>query len=304
MTGTRPESPALRALLERLVDYAGLFPPAKRSMADAVRAYADYQHGPHAWMLGRFVLPASQLEAFEAEGGEWLPTTPATSWALSALVTADAEIDMQSIHRFNAHHRDPERGAVYVDTVELKASDPDQIAGAETLISGFDAYVEVPVLEDPGPLVGAIAGIGAKAKIRTGGVTPEAIPGARHVVRFMRACLQRGVAFKATAGLHHPLRAEYPLTYDDGAPRGTMFGFLNVFLAAAFMRAGADDPTALDLLEERDPAALRVEPERVRWRDHVLGADELRLARHEAVAFGSCSFREPVDELRALGLLP
>ena len=304
MTGARPESPALIALLERLVDYAGLFPPAKLAMADAVRAYADYRHGPHAWMLGRFVLPVSQLEAFVTEGGEWLPTTPATSWALSALVTADAEIDMQSVHRFNAHHRDPELGAVYVDTVELKASDPDQIAGAEAFISGFDAYVEVPVLEDPGPLVGAIAGIGAKAKIRTGGVTPEAIPGARHVVRFMRACMQRGVAFKATAGLHHPLRAEYPLSYDDGAPRGTMFGFLNVFLAAAFIRAGADDTTALALLEERDPAAIQVEPERVRWREHVLGADELRLARHEAVAFGSCSFREPVDELRALGLLP
>lgn len=304
MTGPRPDSPALTALLERLVDYAGLFPPAKQSMPDAVRAYADYRQGPEAWMLGRFVLPASQLEAFEAEGAEWLPTTPATSWALSALVSADAELDTQSIHRFNDRHRDPARGAVHVDTVEFKATDPDAIAAAEEFVSGFDAYIEVPVVDDPGPLVGAIAGIGAKAKIRTGGLTPDAIPGARHVVRFMRACLQRGVAFKATAGLHHPLRAEYPLTYDAGAPRGTMFGFLNVFLAAAFMRAGADDAAALDLLEERDPAAIRVEPEQVRWREHALGVEELRWARHEAVAFGSCSFREPVDELTALGLLP
>ena len=52
------------------------------------------------------------------------------------------------------------------------------------------------------------------------------------VVRFIRRCIEADVRFKATAGLHHPLRAEFPLTYDAGAPVGAMFGYLNVFLAA------------------------------------------------------------------------
>jgi len=122
------------------------------------------------------------------------------------------------------------------------------------------------------------------------------------VLRFVRHCLDCGVAFKATAGLHHPLRAEYPLTYEPDAPRGVLFGYLNVFLATAFVRHGMDDSEALDLLEERDASAFQVDGDRVRWREHELTAEQLRAARHEVVAFGSCSFREPVDELRALGL--
>ncbi|OYV71835.1 MAG: hypothetical protein B7Z72_06100, partial [Gemmatimonadetes bacterium 21-71-4] len=112
-----------------------------------------------------------------------------------------------------------------------------------------------------------------------------------------------GVPFKATAGLHHPLRAEYSLTYESDAPRGTMYGYLNLFLAAAFMSRGLDDASALALLEERDASALRFDTEGVRWDGHLLSADDLRHARRQIVAFGSCSFREPVDDLRALGLL-
>lgn len=296
-------TPALRALLARAVDYAGLFPPARLGMDDAVRAYADYRGGPDAWMLGRFVVPASRLEEFETAGVELLPASASSSWALSALVGADVELDVRSIERFNDRHRDARNGAVHVDTVELKASRADEILAADEFVGGFDAFIEVPVAEDPGGLIAAIADIGAKAKIRTGGLTPDAIPGARHVARFVRRCMEHGVAFKATAGLHHPLRAEYALTYEAEAPRGVLYGFLNMLLAAALMRDGLDDAAALDLLEERDAAAISFDGEAVRWREHALAAGQLREARHEIVAFGSCSFREPLDELRAMGLL-
>ncbi|MDE3172566.1 MAG: hypothetical protein KGN74_05790 [Gemmatimonadota bacterium] len=296
-------SPSLAALLARAVDYAGLFPPARLPMADAVRAYADYRHGPQAWMLGRFVVPAARLEEFDEAGGELLPASAAASWALSATVSADVELDTRSIHRFNDYHRDVRHGAVHVDTVELKVATPAEVVAADEFVGAFDAFLEVPIDEDPDALVAAIAGIGAKAKVRTGGLTADAIPGARQVVRFLRRCLERGVAFKATAGLHHALRGEYALTYDPGAPRGVLYGFLNVLLAAAFMRQGADDGVALALLDERDPAAIEVGDRFVRWRGQAVAADDLRAARHDAVAFGSCSFREPVDELHALSLL-
>ena len=55
----------LRILLRGLIDYAGLFPPASLDMADAVRNYAAYREGEHAWALGRFVVPAARLEEFE-----------------------------------------------------------------------------------------------------------------------------------------------------------------------------------------------------------------------------------------------
>ncbi|HVA56977.1 MAG TPA: hypothetical protein VNF92_03745 [Gemmatimonadaceae bacterium] len=303
MTRARTVGPALTALLERAVDYAGLFPPASLSMEAAVHAYDEDRRGAAAWMLGRFVVPASRLEAFDAAGREILPASAAESWALSALVSADAAVDMRSIHAFNDRHRDVRHGAVYVDTVEIRASHCAEILAAGEIVSGFDAFIEVPVLEDPDSLIAAVGEIGAKAKIRTGGVTADAIPAERHVVRFMRCCLEHGVAFKATAGLHHPLRAEYPLTYEAKAPRGTMYGFLNVLLAAALMCQGGDDAAVLALLDERDPSAIQLEGDRLRWREVVLTAEALHAARHHALAFGSCSFREPVDDLRRLGML-
>jgi hypothetical protein len=294
---------ALTALLERVVDYAGLFPPAGRSMHDAVRAFAEFRRGPEAWMLGRFVVPAGRLDEFDDAGRAMLPTSAAESWALSALLSADAERDVGSVVEFNQRHRDVREGAVHVDTVELKASLRADILAVGERVSGFDAFVEIPVIEDPAPLIEAIAAIGAKAKIRTGGVTATAIPDAHDVARFMRRCLDAGVPFKATAGLHHPLRGVHPLTYEVGAPRGTMFGFLNVFLAAALMHQGGGDDAVLALLDERDPATIRAEGDHVRWRDVVLTTQALRAGRRDVVAFGSCSVDEPVDDLRGLGLL-
>ena len=113
-----------------------------------------------------------------------------------------------------------------------------------------------------------------------------------------------GVPFKATAGLHHPLRAEYRLTYEPGSACGTMFGFLNLFLAAAFMGAGLDDAAAERLLEERDRTAFHFDAEGVEWRGRRLDLDRIRRTRESAIiSFGSCSFIEPIGDLQSLGLL-
>ncbi len=56
---------AVQALLTRLIDYAGLFPPASLPMKDAVRNYLDYDAGGQAWMLGRFIVSVDRLPEFE-----------------------------------------------------------------------------------------------------------------------------------------------------------------------------------------------------------------------------------------------
>ena len=135
----------------------------------------------------------------------------------------------------------------------------------------------------------------------TGGVTADAFPPATLVVRFIRNCLRAQVRFKATAGLHHLLRAEYALTYDANAPRGMMFGYLNVFLAAAFMASGLSDADAVQFLEEGDATAIVVSGASIVWRGHTVSAAQLAQMREQAaVSFGSCSFREPFDELQIL----
>ncbi len=142
---------------------------------------------------------------------------------------------------------------------------------------------------------------GYLAKVRTGGVKPEAIPSITAVADFIRTCADQRLAFKATAGLHHPVRAEHALTYEPDAPRAVMHGFLNVFVAAALAWHG--DRNLEPVLTETDPTAFRFD-DRAHWRDRSLSAEQVRDARTNfAHAFGSCSFEEPVRDLETLGLL-
>lgn len=289
---------AVSSLLDSVIDYAGLFPPAKLSMPDAVRAFADYVHGPHSALLGRFVCPIARLPEFETAFAE-LPANRRLSpkWELSVLAGADPASDGKLIAAFNARHT-----AARVVSLETKASTPEEISRATAgLPDSLEVWVEFSPLGDITKFANAIKSAGRGAKIRTGGVTPDAFPNSQDVVRFFRACHQASVVAKATAGLHHPVRGTYRLTYDAGAPSGTMFGFLNVFLAAALIHTKGSDADALALLEERDARKFKVQHDEVLWRSRKFTADQLAATRRELCrSFGSCSFTEPVEGLEAM----
>jgi hypothetical protein len=285
---------ALRALLEGIVDYAGLFPPAALDMPSAVRNYASYRSDPASWMLGRFVVPVARLNEFsEARATVDDGTEP---WRLSALLGSDPRSDIERVRHFNRS----EGGRAFIDSLEGKLETPAEIEHvAKAVGRQLELFAELPLDRDPTPLLAAVKRSGIKAKMRTGGVVATAVPSAESVVQFMRACLDAGVAFKATAGLHHPLRAVYRLTYEIGGPTGLMFGYLNVFLAAAFLAQGMTGADAVRLLDERAATAFRFGDDSISWNQFTLNASQARQAREQvAVAFGSCSFREPVDELR------
>jgi hypothetical protein len=297
---------AIQALLHGSIDYAGLFPPAGLDMSRAVRNYAEYREGPHAWAVGRFVLPASGIAEFEAAAAGLLPrASTASPWRLAALLGADPGAELHELGELNCRHAAEGSGAVTADVVEAKANSVEAVEQLLGRVPPYlQAYVEVPIAGDPAPLVAALARAGGRAKVRTGGITPDAFPTTADVVRFIRACLSAKVPFKATAGLHHPLRADYRLTYEPNSACGTMFGFLNVFLATAFMASGLDDNQAERLLEERDSDSIRFDDSGVMWRDRRVSLDAIRLSREVGiVSFGSCSFSEPVGELQSLGLL-
>lgn len=255
---------SLHVLLDGLVDYAGLFPPAALSMQDAVRNYARYRDGEHAWALGRFVVPAERVKEVPAE-------FPLTILWNGGDLPAQTEAPL-----------------------ETKAASAEDVARIASATAGRVAYVEIADLS----LLDAIAQHGLRAKIRTGGITPDAFPAIGNVAAFLRACHEKGVTFKATAGLHHPLRCVKPLTYEPDAPLGTMHGFLNVFLAAMLLdHAG-------EILTESDASAFAFDDDGASWRGHrVRAATIAELRRTFATSFGSCSFEEPIADLRALGLL-
>lgn len=293
---------ALQALLHGLVDYAGLFPPAALDMATAVRNYARYHASDDRWMLGRFVVPAARLDEFStaaahhrAHGGD--------PWRLSALVGPDTAADLARVAQFN--EAASPRGAM-VDVIEARAPGTAAISAlAAARPHGLAAYVEIPASADPGPLASSLRAVRLRAKLRTGGVTADAFPEAEEIVHFLHACAEAGVECKLTAGLHHPVTGDYRLTYADDSARGPMFGFVNVVLAALLLRDGLPQEDAERLLLERDARAFAFDDDAARWRDHAVPTARVADGRARFIlGFGSCSFDEPVAELRALGWLP
>lgn len=294
---------AVDALLSGLVDYAGLFPPASEGMRAALENYASYRNGEDSSALGRFIVPISRLRELEAAGKDLMPRGPTSDpWRMSVLVGDHVRLAAEEMLDFNRRHgRGSTDGHALIDVAELKASSADEIERQRAeLPDFFTAYFEIPIRGNISPLVKAIARASARAKVRTGGVTPEAIPPANEVIDFIVTCEVEAVPFKATAGLHHPIRASYRLTYEPNSPVGMMYGFLNVFVASALIHAGGSRSSAIAALEETDRSAFVFDDDAIVWRDIRITTDQLEASRKFAVSFGSCSFREPIDELRPL----
>lgn len=225
---------ARRALLERLIDHAPLFPPASMSMGAALAEDRRSRASAEAWMVGRFVVPASRLDEL---GDEPVP--------LSVVLDVPGALE------------DPRIEAVEIPPGVLERPDAPEV------------YVEGRI--EPG----------RRAKVRCGG---KAVPTVEQLAAFIRECRERGIVFKATAGLHHAVRGPHE------------HGFLNLLAACVF----GDEEEAL---ADDDAAAFELTGERFAWRDREARPAELARVRRDLFAgFGSCSFREPVDELKALDI--
>jgi hypothetical protein len=284
---------AVETLLGRIVDYAGLFPPAALEMESAVRNYQKYLGGDCGWMLGGFVVPAGKLGEFATAFEKVCCGEQEAPWTLSIVCAGETAEDVRAIEGFR-------QGAVFIGSLETKAVDGRR---AEAVLGKLPAarsrYVEFAP-EKAADVLPVLADHGARAKIRMGGVTPESVPSAEVVARFLSACAKERVAWKATAGLHHAVRGVREST--PGGARAPMHGFVNVFLAGALAFYGADEKAVVRTLSEEDPAAFRVDDDVVRWHDNAMISDQIEKVRSDfAISFGSCSFEEPVEDLKAMG---
>ena len=286
-----------RAVLHGLIDYAGLFPPAGLPMSEAVRNYASYQRRAEHWALGRFVTPVARL-------GEFVTALEALSegerfgarWPIAALASADLAAEVTRVEAFNDRfvHGGPE-----VQSLEARVGSLEEIqAVGVTVPPRYEVYLELPLAESLPRLVEAVRGVGARAKIRTGGVKEADIPAPEAVLAFLVATAAARAPFKATAGLHHPVRGSTPLTYEAGSASAKAFGYLNVVLAATLLWHGRPPGDAFRLLVAEDRAGLVLSQDQIRWEGLEIRHDEIVRARREfALAVGSCSFTEPIEEI-------
>jgi hypothetical protein len=299
-------------LLRELIDYAGLFPPASLPMTAAAANYDAYLRSEWNWILGRFIVPVSRLGEFkEAYAGSPTPLDKdegRTKWRLSALLGPDAAADVARIREFNERMAGGvSSSSAVIESVEVKITSAEEMQRLSGIIPAeLATYFEIPLqMLNWAECVKAAAGCGRRAKIRMGGETADKFPAPGSVIEFMRQCAASNVPFKATAGLHHPLRSVHRLTYQPESPSGMMHGLLNVFLAAAFLWAGMQAEIAVQLLEEQSAQAFHFDLDGAAWRQHRLSRDEIAAARlNFAISFGSCSFTEPIDDLRSLIFAP
>lgn len=281
---------AMDALLADLIDYAGLFPPAALDMHTAVRNYLEFGRSARRRALGRFILDLDRFPYLWDAAGDYVH-------GMRLSVLAGPQSDWDDLRRL------VDKGYI-IDTVEIKASSPDEIARLATHVpDGMVAYFEIPSAAS-NESFDAVEAAGARIKLRMGGVCADAFPSTQAVAHMLDQIARRRMIFKATAGLHHPVRANYPLTNAPASPTATMHGFINLATAAALLHFGGDVADAFEALEELQPDAWRVGDSAILWREYGWNADELREVRRQFfVGFGSCSFEEPIHELEALAWL-
>jgi hypothetical protein len=299
---TRPA--VVAALMRAAIDYAGLFPPAALDMAGAVERYARYRRGPDAWALGRFVVPVARLGELEAAVAALDPAARgAGAWRLNALAVPPLGPAFAAVSAFNQAGAGRSAWPARIESIDVKVSSRDEI-GQVPAAPDIERYVECPVDDGLEDLLDAAAAAGVRAKVRTGGTTPDAIPPPAAVGRFLAACARRRLPVKATAGLHHAFRSIRPLTDEPAARTAMMHGFLNVLVAAALADAhGLDDDRVTEVLEESSPREFAFSDDAITWRGLRVGPAHLGASSRLGRSFGSCSFEEPLDDLRALGLL-
>jgi len=280
---------ALESLLDGIIDYAGLYPPAALDMHTALRNYLSFGRSQHASASGRFIVNINRLTELREVAGDSIRH-------LRLSVLASPDTDWNSLAGLL-------HDGFTIDTIEIKTDLPSQIAHiARCIPSDLTAHFEVPFDSPVSETLDAISAAGARVKLRMGGLVADAFPPALTVANMLKALADRRIPFKATAGLHHPIRSHHPFTYAPDSPSGTMHGFLNLACAAALLYFGGDVSQAILLLDEQNPDAWHITPDTIAWRNVRWSTDQLRSFREKFfTSFGSCSFAEPMDDLEALG---
>lgn len=288
------ETAAARAMFSNLVDYAGLFPPAQLAMQQAVAEYAAEREGTHAWMLGRFIIQESRIAQLLAALRE------GERFGLSVILDRGAAAleDVARVRRMQP--------AIEIQALEIVLA-AEQIgsyaaAAKSAALADVPTYVEFARGSDweyaVPETMEELADSGLGAKIRCGGLEAKAFPTPAEVAVFIYWACRYNVPFKATAGLHHPVR------HVDKATGFHMHGFLNLLAAAALARSDVGLSKLIEPIASEDSRRFHIDGRGLRFADYHVTVPQLESMRKEAfIAYGSCSFSEPANDLRALHLL-
>jgi hypothetical protein len=307
-------TPTLIAFMDGLIDYAGLFPPARLGMKQATETFLRHLDGDFEWILGCFICPVSRLGEFSEHRSVLEKHAPIQ---VSVLGTPQDEGDdflKQAVRDAESVTKFEDEGWARCSQFEVKW--PHGLMTADAIRSYSDRLTDsgcvfehlffeirrteswhADVIKMATEL--ARAGEGFGFKIRTGGLTADLYPSPKEIAQAMHACRDAGVPFKATAGLHHPIRHTQP------GEKLIQHGFVNVFGAAAFAHGAALQVDDLELvIDDRELTDFAFGIDGFTWRQYSVGIQAVRDARSKlGFSYGSCNFDEPLEDLASAGLL-
>jgi hypothetical protein len=300
---------SLHALLARSIDYAGMFPPCSLALGPALKNQAQYVRSPDSWVLSAFVLPIAKFDAASAGVSQFDRQYPLRISALGPKTEnandfrSALKMTMETIRSFATRHGD----IVFISQLEMPLPaeiNADLLAEAQSIIGELDAFWETPA-DQAAQTIASLAEHHANTlartfgyKLRTGGVTADAFPHSQQIARALVESEKHEIPIKFTAGLHHPVRQ-----FRDEV-KAKMYGFLNV-LGAGVLAAEHrwDEKQTVAMLDDEDTTSFSFDDDGFAWHGWKIDTKRIQERRKLVTSFGSCSFDEPREDLRALGFL-
>lgn len=311
---------SLRVFLSELIDYAGLFPPAKLPLDEAIRNYASYRSCDDSWMMSRFIIPVAKLRDLESYGLELFSQNPPFVFSVLSrggdhpeLFLKNLKEDLQEIQNFHNRHQ----GRTCVDRLEIRLPQPFiEVSTKDDIVSFFqdvERVITQSTKEEMIPffemtfadnwqgtcnkVIRALVGQKGGFKLRCGGVEAHMFPSPEMVSQVIYSCAQSKVPLKCTAGLHHPVR------HHNDSVKTKMYGFFNIFVAGIM---ACQHQLSFEEIEkvvvDENPENFVFQDAMISWMDYEVDLDQAKQARkHFITSFGSCSFDEPREDLQTLG---
>ncbi|MDV6013659.1 hypothetical protein [Haloechinothrix sp. LS1_15] len=291
-----PGDPA-GALMDGLVDDAGLFPPTALDMADAVARHREDVAVAHPMLTQRFLCPASRVGELRGH------LRPGDRFRVGLIADGGADGLQATVDEIAGDDR-LELALVEFPLRATGQTEPAAAARAAALAvdatgvpEGVPLYLEPVRLAEAAALADAVAarpgtsaGRTVGVKFRCGGVSAELFPEPEELAGALLAAVGHGVPVKATAGLHHAVR------HTDQGTGFVHHGYLNLVLATADAVAGTAVDGVADTLRGSDADTLAV-------RARSLDAATVAATRRVLRSYGSCDTRVPVAEAAELGLM-
>lgn len=255
-------------LFERMFDDAAIFPPGNAPMASAVAAYVEHKRTPYGALVGPFVCSAARLPELTAQ-------LEAQGTALELVLVAGPQAFDAAVDSAISDSR------LTLRAVEVRMGTDDT---APVMPDGVDLFLEFPWGVEP------VIPEGAARKMRTGGLEASTFPSEAQLGDGIAWCVGNSVPFKLTAGLHDAIR------WSDLVSGFEHHGFLNIALATHAAIDTGDAAQLSSILGNRNSAQIA---DLIRQ----LTDDEVAAVRSLFRSFGTCNVADPINDLRALGLL-